>query len=480
MDDYLKRILDGFKSYNPSQDTALIEKAYNFAQKAHKGQKRLTGEEFFMHCCEVALILLEHKLDMDTICAALLHDTVEDTSTTVDDIEKNFNKEIALMVEGLTKIDKLENTSNDEQTMENWRKMLIAVSHDMRIILIKLADRTHNMKTLDALAPKRRIEKAQETINLYAPLAQRLGMFSLKNELEDLSFKYLHPEEYQNLVKGVAKRSESLDKILLSFKNSLDSILTKEQIPHRLLSRVKNYYSIFRKITKQNITFEQIQDLLGVRIITESKLDCYRALGALHANFKPVSGTFTDYIAMPKMNMYQSIHTTVFYEGQLIEVQIRTEEMHRTCEYGIAAHWRYKLGTKEDPHFDEKLNWIRQWIEWQRDLTAPREFIESFQTDINLSQIFVFTPKGEVKVLPEHATPLDFAYSIHTEIGDHYAGALVNGKMVKMNSELKSGDICTIQTRKNILPSKQWLEAARTARARSKIKVSLRARGIDL
>ena len=480
MEDYLKRIIDGFKSYNPAQDTSMIVKAYNFAQSAHKGQKRLTGEDFFMHCCEVALILLEHKLDIDTICAALLHDTVEDTPTTVQDIEENFNKEIALMVEGLTKIDKLENTSSDQQTMENWRKMLIAVSHDMRIILIKLADRTHNMKTLDALKPQRQLEKAQETINLYAPLAQRLGMFSLKNELEDLSFKYLKPQEYQDLVKGVAQRSESLDKILLSFKNNLESVLNKEQISHRLLSRVKNYFSIYRKMSKNNIAFEQIQDLLGVRIITESKLDCYRVLGALHANFKPVSGTFTDYIAMPKMNMYQSIHTTVFYQGQLIEVQIRTEEMHRTCEYGIAAHWRYKLGTKEDPHFDEKLNWIRQWIEWQRDLTAPREFIESFQTDINLSQIFVFTPKGEVKVLPEHATPLDFAYSIHTEIGDHYAGALVNGKMVKMNSELKSGDICTIQTRKNILPSKQWLEAAKTARARSKIKVSLRARGIDL
>ena len=231
---------------------------------------------------------------------------------------------------------------------------------------------------------------------------------------------------------------------------------------------------------KQDSTFEQIQDLLGVRIITDTVLDCYRALGALHANFKPLSGSFTDYIAMPKMNMYQSIHTTVFFEGTLVEVQIRTEDMHRTCEYGIAAHWRYKLGTKADPNLDEKLNWIRQWIEWQRDLTAPREFLESFQTDINLNQIFVFTPKGDVKVLPERATPLDFAYLVHSEIGDHYSGALVNGKMVKMNSTLKSGDIVEIQTRKNVEPKPQWLDSAKTARARSKIKTSLRARGIEL
>ncbi len=480
MEDNLREIIDGFKSYNPSQDTQLIEKAYNFAKAAHGEQRRFTGEPFFSHCREVAKILLEHKLDRDTICAALLHDTVEDTSVTVEDIEKDFNKEIAEMVAGLTKIDRLENLSTDEETVENWRKMLIAVSHDMRIILIKLADRTHNMKTLQGLAPARRKEKALETLNLYAPLAQRLGMFSLKNELEDLSFKYLYPEEYEELKAGVAKKEEDLNKKLASFKTALAEVLDREQIPHRLLSRVKNYYSIYRKMKKHNASFEQIQDLLGLRIITDTVLDCYRALGALHANFKPVSGSFTDYIAMPKMNMYQSIHTTVFFEGSLVEVQIRTEDMHRTCEYGIAAHWRYKLGSKADPHLDEKLNWIRQWIEWQRDLTAPREFLESFQTDINLSQIFVFTPKGEVKVLPEHATPLDFAYLVHTEIGDHYSGALVNGKMAKMNSELKSGDICEIQTRKNAEPKMQWLDAAKTARARSKIKTFLRNKGEDL
>jgi GTP pyrophosphokinase len=480
MDDALKEIITAFKSYNPSQDTALIEKAYYFAEKAHEGQKRLTGEPFFTHALEVAKILLGHKLDVETIAAALLHDTVEDTPATVADIEAGFNKEIAGMVAGLTKIDRLENTSTDEETVENWRKMLIAVSHDMRIILIKLADRTHNMQTLDALPEKRRLEKALETINLYAPLAQRLGIFALKNELEDLSFKYLHPEDYKSIREGVARKTENLDKKLSAFKTALGAVLEKDQIPHRLLSRVKNNYSIYRKMRKQDASFEQIQDLLGVRIITDTVLDCYRALGTLHANFKPVANSFTDYIAMPKMNMYQSIHTTVFFESNLVEVQIRTEDMHRTCEYGIAAHWRYKLGSKADPHLDEKLNWIRQWIEWQRDLTAPREFLESFQTDINLNQIFVFTPKGEVKVLPERATPLDFAYLVHTEIGDHYVGALVNGKMAKMNSELKSGDIVEIQTRKNAEPKMQWLEAARTARARSKIKVYLRSKGVDI
>jgi GTP pyrophosphokinase len=384
------------------------------------------------------------------------------------------------MVAGLTKIDKLENTSTDEETANNWRKMLIAVSHDIRIILIKLADRTHNMKTLDGLPPERQKEKALETLNLYAPLAQRLGMFSLKNKLEDLSFKYLHPDKYKEIVEGVAKKAKDLDKALAAFKIALDEVLNKEDVPHRLLARVKNNYSIYRKMQKQSASFDQIQDLLGVRIITDSVLDCYRALGALHANFRPVSGSFTDYIAMPKINMYQSIHTTVFFEGTLVEVQIRTEEMHRTCEYGIAAHWRYKLGSKEDPHLDEKLNWIRQWIEWQRDLTAPREFIESFKTDVDLSQIFIFTPKGEVKVLPEHATPLDFAYLVHTEIGNHYSGALVNGKMVKMNSELKSGDICEIQTRKNTEPKLQWLDAAKTARAKSHIKTFLRSKGVEI
>ena len=276
------------------------------------------------------------------------------------------------------------------------------------------------------------------------------------------------------------KKVKEQKSLLESFKNALDAVLNKEQIPHRLLARVKNYYSIYRKMQSHDIPFSAIQDLLGVRIITETKLDCYRALGALHANFKPLAGTFTDYIAMPKMNMYQSIHTTIVYEDKLIEVQIRTEEMHRTCEYGIAAHWRYKLGSKEDPNLDEKLNWIRQWIEWQRDLTAPREFIESFQTDINLKQVFVFTPQGEVKVLPEHATPLDFAYLVHSEIGEHYSGALVNGKMVKMTYELQSGDICEIQTRKNAEPTRQWLEAAKMARTRSKIKRTLRAKGIEI
>ncbi|MDR1684143.1 MAG: RelA/SpoT family protein [Elusimicrobiota bacterium] len=479
MDADLKELLDNFKSYNPAQDTILIEKAYNFAKAAHEGQKRLTGEPFFIHAVAVAKIMLEHKLDVDTISAALLHDVVEDTPATVAEIEKNFNKDIAAMVAGLTKIDKLENTSADEETAENWRKMLIAVSHDMRIILIKLADRMHNMKTLDALPPPRQKEKALETLTLYAPLAQRLGMFSIKNELEDLSFKYLHPQEHKIVEDGVKRLEKDLDNKLAAFTKVLGGVLDKDQIPHKLLARVKNNFSIYRKMKKQNSGFDQIQDLLGVRIITDNKLDCYRALGALHANFKPVAGSFTDYIAMPKMNMYQSIHTTVFFEGALVEVQIRTEEMHRTCEYGIAAHWRYKLGSKADPHLDEKLNWIRQWIEWQRDLTAPREFLESFQTDINLSQIFVFTPKGDVKVLPERATPLDFAYLVHTEIGEHYSGALVNGKMVKMNSELKSGDICEIQTKKNAEPKAQWLEAAKTARARSKIKTYLRAKGVE-
>ncbi len=478
----LPALLRKFKEYNPNQDTSLIEKAYHFAEKAHEKQKRESGEPYFTHCCHVANILMDFNLDADTICAGLLHDTVEDTSITLDDLRREFNPEIAHMVQGVTKISDLKFSSTDEETVENWRKMLIAVAEDVRVILIKLADRTHNMRTLDFMPPDRQQFKAYETISLYAPLAQRLGMFTIKTDLEDLSFKYLHPQEYTDIKAQVEARTADRQAALEAFKKQLEPALKADNLDFRILARAKNYYSIYRKMQKHHCTFAEIQDSLGVRIITKTLQDCYRALGLVHSVFKPIAGTFTDYIATPKANMYQSIHTTVLSPtGDIIELQIRTEEMHRTCEYGIAAHWRYKMGNvKPDKNFDEKINWIRRWIEWQQDLTAPREFLEGFKTDVNLQQIFVFTPRADVKSLPEGSTPIDFAYAIHTDIGDHYVGAKVNNRMVRMDYAFKTGDVCEIITRKNGEPKRDWLEFAKTAGARSHIKRYLRSKGVEL
>ena len=478
----LPALLRKFKEYNPNQDTSLIEKAYHFAEKAHEKQKRESGEPYFTHCCHVANILMDFNLDADTICAGLLHDTVEDTSVTLDDLRREFNPEIAHMVQGVTKISDLKFSSTDEETVENWRKMLIAVAEDVRVILIKLADRTHNMRTLDFMPPDRQQFKAYETISLYAPLAQRLGMFTIKTDLEDLSFKYLHPLEYADIKAQVEARTADRQAALEAFKKQLEPALKADNLDFRILARAKNYYSICRKMQKHHCTFAEIQDSLGVRIITKTLQDCYRALGLVHSVFKPIAGTFTDYIATPKANMYQSIHTTVLSPtGDIIELQIRTEEMHRTCEYGIAAHWRYKMGNvKPDKNFDEKINWIRRWIEWQQDLTAPREFLEGFKTDVNLQQIFVFTPRADVKSLPEGSTPIDFAYAIHTDIGDHYVGAKVNNRMVRMDYAFKTGDVCEIITRKNGAPKRDWLEFAKTAGARSHIKRYLRSKGVEL
>ena len=477
----LSELVAQFKSYNPHADTAMLEKAYHFAQNAHKDQKRETGEPYFNHCVAVAQILLDFNLDEETICAGLLHDTVEDTGVTAEDLKREFNKDVAHMVQGVTKISDLKFSSTDEETVENWRKMLIAVAEDVRVILIKLADRTHNMRTMDVMPPEKQKFKSYETITLYAPLAQRLGMFTIKTELEDLAFKYLHPAEFKDLVEQVEKRTADREATLNEFKRHLEPALKEENIDYRLLSRAKNYYSIYRKMQKQKLSFAEIQDSLGVRIITKNLSDCYKALGVVHSRFKPLAGTFTDYIATPKSNMYQSIHTTVIVPtGDIVEIQIRTEEMHRTCEYGIAAHWRYKLGGKKDKNFDEKINWIRQWIEWQRDLTAPREFLEGFQTDINLQQVFVFTPQADVKPLPEGSTPIDFAYAIHTDIGDHYMGAKVNNRMVRMDYAFKTGDVCEIITQKTARPKRDWLKFAKTANARSRIKRFLRSRGEDI
>ncbi|HOW89467.1 MAG TPA: RelA/SpoT family protein [Elusimicrobiales bacterium] len=474
----LEDLLKKFREYS-TEDTAKLEYAWQFSRDAHVNQKRASGETYFIHCSAVAEILVDFRMDLETIAAGLLHDILEDTSVSHDTFRKEFGEEIFNLVMGVTKIETLKFSSRDVAQAENWRKMILATAKDIRVIVIKLADRLHNMRTLDFLSPEKQLEISHETLSLYAPLAQRLGIFHLKSELEDLSFKHLHPDEFRSLLAKVQIRFARREKLLEEFKQGLETHLGATKIPHRVLARAKNLFSIYRKMEKQNLPFEEIQDALGVRIITDSVINCYALLGTVHSIFKPVIGSFTDYIAVPKMNLYQSLHTSVMApSGEMIEIQIRTEEMHHTAEYGIAAHWRYKLGESgSDRHLDEKLNWLRQWMEWLQDISSPREFIESFKTDLELAQIFVFTPKGDVKSLPEGATPLDFAYAVHSAIGDGCIGARVNGKMVKLDLPLKSGDICEIITRRNSAPKKDWLTVVKTAGARSRIRKYLREHG---
>ncbi|HVE12714.1 MAG TPA: RelA/SpoT family protein [Elusimicrobiota bacterium] len=476
----LAEMIAQFKSYAPHVDTAMLERAWEFSQKAHANQERASGEHYFVHCSAVAQSLVESRLDLPTVCAGLLHDVIEDTPITAADLAKEFGLEITRMVEGVTKLDSLQFSSLDEVQAENWRKMMLATAQDIRVILIKLFDRLHNMKTLNYLSEERQKRIAQETLTLYAPLAHRLGMFRLKSELEDLAFMYIHPKEYAELDEQIKAMNSGREITLANFKSVLERKLDNTGIPRRILARSKSLLSIYQKMQRQKKPFDEIQDALGVRIITDSIANCYALLGLVHTEFKPVAGTFTDYISVPKLNLYQSLHTTVMSpNGDLIEIQIRTEEMHRTSEYGIAAHWRYKIGEQaKDLHLEEKLNWLRQWIEWLQDLKSPREFLESLKTDLELHQVFVFTPAGEVKPLPAGATPLDFAFAVHTDIGMACVGAKVNNKMVKLDYELRSGDICEIVTRKGSAPKKDWLTVVKTARARSKIRHYLREKGI--
>ena len=474
----LEDLLKKFREYS-TQDTTLLELAWNFSKDAHAQQKRASGDLFFTHCQAVAEILAGFRMDQETVAAGLLHDVLEDTKITPEAIKKDFGQEVCDLVQGVTKIETLKFSSRDVAQAENWRRMLLATAKDIRVIVIKLADRLHNMRTLNFLPREKQLEIGYETISLYAPLAQRLGLFQIKSELEDLSFKYMHPDEFSSLSAKVQLRFAKREKLLENFKAELEAHLAPTQIPYRILARAKNLFSIYRKMEKQDTSFENIQDALGVRLITDTVINCYALLGVVHSVFKPLAGSFTDYIAVPKMNFYRSLHTTVMASsGELVEIQIRTDEMHHTSEYGIAAHWRYKMGEGgKDAHLNEKLNWLRQWMEWLQDLSSPREFIESFKTDLELDQIFVFTPKGEVKPLPMHATPIDFAYVIHSDVGNTCVGAKVNNKMARLDHELKSGDICEILTRRNSAPKKDWLGIVKTAGARSHIRKYLREHG---
>ncbi|MGI6485816.1 MAG: RelA/SpoT family protein [Tepidanaerobacteraceae bacterium] len=450
----------------------LIKKAYNFAKYAHSGQHRFSGELYIFHPLEVAKILADLELDIVTIAAGLLHDVVEDTEFGIDDIKNNFGTEIALLVDGVTKLGKLEYRTKEEQQAENLRKMFLAMAKDIRIILIKLADRLHNMRTLKYLPQGKQREKAIETLEIFSPLAHRLGISKIKWELEDLAFRHLETEHYYDLVEKVAKKRQEREEHINVMISILKEKLTQAGIKAEIQGRPKHFYSISKKMKEDNKTFEQIFDLTAVRVIVETVRDCYAALGVIHTLWKPIPGRFKDYIAMPKPNMYQSLHTTVIDSlGEPLEIQIRTFEMHKTAEYGIAAHWRYKEGNKGDAEFDKKLSWLREILDWQRDLKDSKDFMESLKIDLFTDEVYVFTPKGDVINLPTGSCPIDFAYRIHTDIGNRCIGAKVNGKMVTLDYKLVNGDIIEIITSSHAGgPSRDWLNIVKSTQAKNKIR----------
>ena len=452
-------------------DLDLIERALRFSASAHRGQKRMSGEDFVSHSIGVALILAEQLLDSTTIAAALLHDVVEDSDVRTEDIAKEFGSEIAGIVDGLTKISSLTFRSSAEEQVENYRKLLLSIAKDARVIIIKLGDRLHNMRTLEHLSPERRSRIALETREIYAPLAHRFGMAGMKAELEDLAFKFLESDEYRELVNQVASKRAQREQTILKLRTPLEYELKRAGIDwYEVTGRPKHLWSIFQKMRKRNKGFEEIYDLMAIRVIVRSVPECYHVLGIIHHNWTPIQERIKDYIASPKSNAYQSLHTTIFGPGgQLFEVQIRTQEMHRTAEFGIAAHWLYKRDGKPD-ELDQHLGWFRQLLELQQDTHSPEEFLEFLKIDLYQDEIFIFTPQGDVKRLPKGSTPIDFAFHVHTEVGLKCQGAKINGRIAPLHRELKSGDTVEILTGAGAKPSRDWLSHVRTARARQKIK----------
>ncbi len=461
-------------SYYPDADVGLVQKAHDFASKFHGEQKRHSGEPYIIHPLEVSMILAGMKLDIPTIVTGILHDLVEDTATTLDDVEANFGTEVAQLVDGVTKISQINIRSKHEKQAENFRKMLMAMARDLRVILVKLADRTHNMRTLQFLpAPKQQVI-AQETLDIYAPLSNRLGIAWMKMELEDLGLRYTKPEVYYKLASLVAKKKKERDEYIQTLTKILNEKIKEYGLSVKAYGRSKHFYSIFKKMETKGLDFEEIHDLVAFRILTGTVAECYEVLGIVHSFFKPVPGRFKDYIAMPKNNMYQSLHTTVIGPfGERLEIQIRTEDMHRVAEGGIAAHWKYKEG-KLSQKDQDKFLWLRQLVETQETLKNPAEFLESVKLDLFAGDIYVFTPNGDLRELPYGSTPLDLAYSIHTDLGHHCTGAKVNGRLVPLKHSLRSGDTIEILTQNTQKPNKDWLKFVKTGRAKSKIRAFIK------
>ena len=466
------RLRESVQDYGDRLDLGLIARAFRYSEAAHAGQKRASGEEYIAHCVEVAKIVTDLHLDTTSIVAALVHDVVEDTLISLDDLRRELGEEVCSIVDGVTKIGKVTFSSNTEQQVENYRKLLLSMAHDARVIVIKLADRLHNMRTLEHLRPDKRRRIALETREIYAPLAHRLGMAQIRWELEDLCFKHLEADSYKDLAKKVAQRRGEREGRIEALRQPLEDELRKAGIPCEVYGRPKHLWSIHRKMIQRNKPYEEIYDLMAIRVVTDTVANCYHALGVIHNRWTPLQERFHDYIATPKSNMYRSLHTTIFGPGgRLYEIQIRTHEMHRTAEFGIAAHWKYKEGEKRSNNeVDEKLSWFRQVLEWQQDTREPEEFLEFLRIDLFQDEIFVFTPKGDVKQLPKGATPIDFAFAVHTDVGLHCAGARVNGRIAPLARELKNGDSVEVITDPRQRPSRDWLAFVKTARARQKIR----------
>jgi guanosine-3',5'-bis(diphosphate) 3'-pyrophosphohydrolase len=466
----LEELLEKLRSNRPSDDPWLVRRAYDIAAERHRDQFRFSGEPYVTHLLEVAHILADMKLDATTLAAALLHDVIEDTEFPLSRLQERFGDEVARLVEGVTKIGRLNMMAPEARQAENVRKMLLAMVHDVRVVLMKLADRVHNMRTLEFLEHSKQVRIARETMDIYSPIAHRLGMALIKGELEDLSFRYLEPDAYFSLQKEVTDKAPVHKKFLEDVQNTIRTKLVENGIPAELEARVKGLWSLNRKITRQERSLDQIYDLLAVRVITDSERNCYAALGVVHHVWRPLPGRFKDYIAMPRPNLYQSLHTTVIHNGQPFEIQIRTQEMHRIAEEGVAAHWKYKDGKPVSAGDDQRITWMRQLIEWSQELQEPGEFLSTLKVDLAPVEVYAFTPKGRVLELPKGATPVDFAYSVHTEVGHQCVGAKVNGQMVSLRHEVVSGDVVEILTQKGHKPSRDWLSFVKSSHAKSKIR----------
>jgi len=481
IDQLIKRL----QGYNPDAETEMVRRAYDFSAKAHAGQTRQSGEPYLQHPLAVAGVLTALRSDVTAIVAGLLHDTLEDTLATPDELEQLFGKDVARLVDGVTKIGKIQFRNYEEKQAENFRKMVLSMADDIRVVLIKLADRLHNMRTLEHLHETKRQQIAQETLEIYAPLANRLGIGWMKNELEDLCLKYLKPDVYAMLKLRVAKRDEERQAYILEVIDEVKRVLAEAGLKGEVQGRPKHLSGIYQKMERQSVSFEEVYDLTAIRVVTDVKMNCYAVLGLIHSLWRPVPGRFKDYIAIPKSNWYQSLHTTVVGpKGEHVEFQIRTEDMHRVAEYGIAAHWKYKERGQVDDKDGKVFTWLRQFVEWHQDLTDNRQFMDTVKLDLFHDVVYVFTPKGMVKEMPKGSTPVDFAYAIHTEIGDHCVGAKVNGKIVPLKHQLVSGDTVEIMTAPTQVPHKDWLKFVRTPRAKTKIKhwlkIEEQKRSVDL